>query len=82
MTILGLNILGPYLDYGLSLGLCGSEQKMENSSRDANTRPSYQPSEKHMQVKKQQLEPDMEQWNGPQMGKEYINTILSPCLFN
>ena len=34
------------------------------------------------QVKKQQLEPDMEQWTGSKLGKEYIKTILSPCLFN
>ena len=25
-----------------------------------------------MQVKKQQLEPDMEQWTGSQLGKEYV----------
>ena len=25
-----------------------------------------------MQVKKQQLELDMEQWTGPKLGKEYI----------
>ena len=36
-----------------------------------------------MQVKKQQLEPDMEQWTGSTLGKEYIKAvILSPCLFN
>ena len=28
-----------------------------------------------MQVKKQQLEPDMEQWTGSKLGKEYIKTI-------
>ena len=33
-----------------------------------------------MQVKKQQLEPDMEQWTGSIMGKE--GCILSPCLFS
>ena len=35
-----------------------------------------------MQVRKQQLEPDMEQWTGSNLGKEYIKTILSPCIFN
>ena len=35
-----------------------------------------------MQVKKQQLEPDVEQQTGSKLGKEYIKTILSPCLFN
>ena len=34
-----------------------------------------------MQVKKQQLEPDMEQWTGSELGKECIR-VLSPCLFN
>ena len=28
-----------------------------------------------MQVKKQQLEPDMEQWNGSKLEKEYIKAI-------
>ena len=36
-----------------------------------------------MQVKKQQLEPDMEQQTGSKLGKEYVNKyVLSPCLFN
>ena len=32
-----------------------------------------------MQVKKQQLEPDMGQQTGSKLGKEYV---LSPCLLN
>ena len=37
-----------------------------------------------MQVKKQQLEADLEQWTCSKLGKEYVKTvyILSPCLFN
>ena len=35
-----------------------------------------------MQVKKQQLELDMEQQTGSKSGKEYVSCILSPCLFN
>ena len=37
-----------------------------------------------MQDKKQQLEPDMEQWTGSKLGKVqniYQGCILSPCLF-
>ena len=34
-----------------------------------------------MQVKKQQLEVDMEQQTGSKLGKEYIKAV-SPCLFN
>ena len=33
-----------------------------------------------MQVKKQQLELDMEQQTGSKSRKEYIKAILSPCL--
>ena len=35
-----------------------------------------------MQVKKQQLELDMEQWIDSKLGKECIKVVLSPCLFN
>ena len=41
-----------------------------------------------MHVKKQQLEPDMEQQTGSKLGKEYVKAAychlayLSPCLFN
>ena len=34
-----------------------------------------------MQVRKQQLELDMEQI-GSKLGEEYIKVVLSPCLFN
>ena len=34
-----------------------------------------------MQVKKQQLELDMEQQTGSKSGKEYVKAILSPSLF-
>ena len=37
---------------------------MENSSRDGNTRSHDLPPEKHMQVKKQELELDVEQQTG------------------
>ena len=36
-----------------------------------------------MQVKKEQLEPDMEQWTGSKLGKEYVKAVyISSCLFN
>ena len=28
-----------------------------------------------MQIKKQQIQPDMEQWTGSKFGKEYIKTV-------
>ena len=42
-----------------SLWLCGSQQTVENSLRDGNTRSPYLPLEKCVCRKKQQLEPDM-----------------------
>ena len=35
-----------------------------------------------MQVRKQQLEPDMEQWTGSKLGWVYQGCVVSPCLFN
>ena len=36
-----------------------------------------------MQVKKQQLEPDMEQQTGSKLGEEYVKAVYChPCLFN
>ena len=35
-----------------------------------------------MQVKNEQLEPDMEQQTGSKLGEVYQGCILSPCLFN
>ena len=36
-----------------------------------------------MQVKKQQLETDMQQWSGSKLGKEYLKAVyLTLCCFN
>ena len=48
---------------------------MENSERDGNTRPADLPLEKPMQVRKQQLELDMEQQTGSKLEKEYITAV-------
>ena len=45
-----------------------------------NTLPSSR--EICMQVKKQELEPDMEQWTGSKLWKEYIKAIHDHLLFN
>ena len=47
---------------------------MENSERDGNTRPPDLSWEICMQVKKQQLELDMEQ-TGSKLGKEFIKAV-------
>ena len=59
-----------------SLWLCGSQQTVENSSRDGNTKLPYLPPENfYMQVKKQQLEPLMEQRTSSKLGKEYVKAV-------
>ena len=61
--------------------LCGSQQTVENSSGDGNTRSNdLSPEKKCIQVKKQQLELDMEQQTGSKSGKMsrlYIVTLLT-----
>ena len=52
---------------------CVNHNKLENSLSNGNTRSSYLSPEK--QIKKQQLEPDMEQQTGSKLGKEYIKTV-------
>ena len=52
-----------------SLWLCGSQQTVENSSRDGNTRLPDLPSEKSA------WELDMEQQTGCKSGKEYIKAV-------
>ena len=54
------NIYFCFIDYAKSFD-CVYHNKLENSSRDGNTRPPDLPPEICMQVKKQQLELDMEQ---------------------
>ena len=34
-----------------------------------------------MQVKKQQLEPDMEQWTSSKLGKEYIKAVYCHLVY-
>ena len=72
------NIYFCFTDYAKAFD-CVDHNKLENSSRDGNTRPSYLPPEKCMtscmQVKKQELDLDMEQWTGSKLGKEYVKVV-------
>ena len=52
-----------------------NHNKLENSSKDGNTRPPNLFWETCMWVKKQQLEPDMEQQTGSKSGKEYVKAV-------
>ena len=67
------NIYFCFIDYAKAFWLCGSQQTVENSERDGNIWPA--PWEICMQVRKQQLELDMEQQTGSKSGKEYIKAV-------
>ena len=69
------NIYFCFIDYAKALTVCGSQQTVENSSRDGNTRPPDLSPDKSMQVKNQQFEWDMEQKTCPKLGKEYIKAV-------
>ena len=58
----------------LKISLCGSQQTMENASKDGNIRPAYWLL-RNLQVKKQQLELDIEQRTGIKLGKGYIKAV-------
>ena len=49
--------------------------KLENSSRDGNTKPPFLPPEKTVCRSGSKLEPDMEQWTGSKLGKEYVKAV-------
>ena len=69
------NIYFCFTDYTKALD-CGSQQTVENSERDVNTSPPYLPPEKSVcGSKKQQLEPDIEQWSGSKLRKEYFKAV-------
>ena len=70
------NIYFCFIDYAKAFD-CVDYNKRWKILRDGNTRPPDLPLEKtNMQVRKQQLELDMEQQTGSK------GCILSPCLFN
>ena len=74
------NICLCFIDCAKALD-CVDHNKLENSSGDGNTRPPYLPPwEICMQIKKQQLELDMEQWIGSKLGKEYIKVYIVTLL--
>ena len=53
------------------LWLCGSQETVENSKRDGNTRPSDLPPEKSVCRSRQ----DVEQQTGSKSGKEYVKAV-------
>ena len=58
-----------------SLWLCGSQQTVENSERDGNTRPPDLLLEKSERRSESKLEGDMEQQTDPKSGKEFVKAV-------
>ena len=62
-----------FADYAKAFD-CVNQQTVENISWDGTIRPPFS-WETCMQVKKQQLELDMEQQTGSKLGKEYVKAV-------
>ena len=80
------NIYFCFIDYVKAFD-CGSQQTVENSSRDGNTRPPYLSSEKSVWRSRSNMDMDIRTGHGTtdcfQIGKGVRQgCILSPCLFN
>ena len=75
------NIYFCFIDYAKAFD-CVDHNKMWKILKEMGV-PGHWPAswEICMQVKKQQLEPDMEKWTGSKLGKEYVK-VFSPCLLN
>ena len=76
------NIYFCFIDYAKSLRLCTSRQTGKFFKRWEYQTTLTASWEISMQVKKQQLEPDLEQQTCSKLGKEYIKAVYGPCLFN
>ena len=63
-----------FIDYTKAFDCVDHNQLRKNSSRDGNNAlPASW--ELCMQVKKQQVEPDMEQWTSFELGNEYVKAV-------
>ena len=64
-----------FIDYDQAFGFCGSQQTGKFFKRQ-----KYQTT---LPISREvQLEPDIEQWTGSKLGKEYVNYMLSFCWFH
>ena len=73
------NIYFCFIDYTKAFD-CMDHKKLENSERDGNLTTLPASWEIFLQVKKQQLEPDMEQWTGSKLRKEYVKAVYCTLL--
>ena len=70
------NIYSCFIDYSKAFD-CADHNKLWKFLRDGNTRPPYLSPRNCMQLKKQRLEPDMEQLTGSKLGNEYNRAVYS-----
>ena len=63
-----------FIDYTKAFD-CVDHNKLWKIFRDGNFRSTYLSPEIHMQVKKQQWQPDIEQWVGSKLGKAYTKAV-------
>ena len=63
-----------FIDYTKAFD-CVDHDKLENFSRDGNTRTPDLPSAKSVCRSRRKLEPDMGQRTGSKLGKEYIEAV-------
>ena len=68
------NIYFCFIDSAKTFDCVDHNKLWKNSSRDGNTWSASW--EMCMQVKNQQLQPDMEQWTGSKSGKEYVKAVF------
>ena len=61
--------------------LCGSQQNVENSERDGNTRLPDLPPEKSVCRSRSKLEQYMEQQTGSKSGKEYVKAVYRHLVY-
>ena len=74
------NIYFCFIDHGKAFD-CVDHNKLENSEGEGNIRPTWPASwEICMQVKKQQLELNIEQQTASKLGKEYIRLYIVTLL--
>ena len=68
------NIYFCFFDYIKAFD-CVDHNKMWKFLRKGNIRPSYLPPVKPVQFRKKQLDPDMEQWTGSELGAACVRAV-------
>ena len=69
-----------FIDYTKAFE-CVDHNKLWKIFRDGNFRSTYLSPEICMQGKKQQWQPDTEQWTGSKLGKEYIKAVYCHIVY-